>query len=94
MDSLLDLNPPENEVARDVRLFTRYMDGYSQFHGSFTDMQQRYFEFANWFFCSPFMAKMRDMAARFDQNRLPYPVFGLIYGQSKAGKTSFCSRLC
>lgn len=92
-DSLLDLNPPENEVARDVRLFIRYMDGYSQFHGSFTDMQQRYFEFANWFFCSPFMAKMRDMAARFDQNRLPYPVFGLIYGQSKAGKTSFLETL-
>ena len=92
-DSLLDLNPPENEVARDVRLFIRYMDGYSQFHGNFTDMQQRYFEFANWFFCSPFMAKMRDMAARFDQNRLPYPVFGLIYGQSKAGKTSFLETL-
>ena len=92
-DSLLDLNPPENEVARDVRLFIRYMDGYSQFHGNFADMQQRYFEFANWFFCSPFMAKMRDMAARFDQNRLPYPVFGLIYGQSKAGKTSFLETL-
>lgn len=25
--------------------------------------------------------------------RLPYPVFGLIYGQSKAGKTSFLETL-
>ena len=49
-------------------------------------MQRRYFEFANWFFCSPFMACMRDMAVRYNQNLLPYPVFGLVYGQSKAGK--------
>ena len=39
------------------------------------------------------MAAMRDMAARYDQNRLPYPVFGLVYGQSKAGKTSFLETL-
>ena len=39
------------------------------------------------------MGAMRDMAARYDHNRLPYPVFGLIYGQSKAGKTSFLETL-
>lgn len=32
---------------------------------------------------------MLHCSARFDQNKLPYPVFGLVYGQSKAGKTSF-----
>ena len=69
------------------------MDGYSQFHGDNIGMQYRYYEFANWFFCSPFMAVMRDYAARYDQNRLPYPVFGLLYGQSKAGKTSFLETL-
>lgn len=39
------------------------------------------------------MASMRDMAVRYNQNLLPYPVFGLIYGQSKAGKTSFLETL-
>ena len=39
------------------------------------------------------MATMRDMSARFDQNRQSYPVFGLVYGQSKAGKTSFLETL-
>ena len=39
------------------------------------------------------MAVMRDMASRYDQNRLPYPVFGLLYGQSKAGKTTFLETL-
>ncbi len=89
----LDLLPTESEVKNDVDLFLKYMDGYSKFHGDVTGMQFRYFEFANWFFCSPFMAVMRDMAARYDQNRLPYPVFGLVYGQSKAGKTSFLETL-
>ena len=39
------------------------------------------------------MACMRDMAVHYNQNLLPYPVFGLVYGQSKAGKTSFLETL-
>ena len=90
---MLDLNPDKESIAQDVSLFIKYMDGYSKFHGDYTGMQYRYFEFANWFFCTPFMGVMRDIAARYDQNRLPYPVFGLVYGQSKAGKTSFLETL-
>lgn len=89
----VDLNPTNDEIKHDVDLFISYMEGYNKFHGDSEGMQYRYFEFANWFFCSPFMATMRDMAARFDQNKLPYPVFGLVYGQSKAGKTSFLETL-
>lgn len=89
----LDLNPSADDIVHDVEMYLKYMDGYSRFHGEWQDMQMRYFEFANWFFCSPFMATMRDMAARYDHNRLPYPVFGLLYGQSKAGKTSFLETL-
>ena len=92
-DELLDLAPTADGVKNDVELFLKYMEGYSKFHGDVIGMQYRYFEFANWFFCSPFMAVMRDMAARYNQNRLPYPVFGLVYGQSKAGKTSFLETL-
>lgn len=63
------------------------------FHGDYENMQKHYFEFANWFFCSPFMGTMRDTANRYNQQILPYPVFGLIYGQSKAGKTTFLETL-
>lgn len=90
---LLDLAPSSKAIAQDVSLFLRYMGGYEKFHGDVTGMQRRYFEFANWFFCSPFMGCMRDMAVRYNQNTLPYPVFGLVYGQSKAGKTSFLETL-
>lgn len=89
----LDISPTASEIKNDVELFLKYMEEYNKFHGDYVGMQYRYFEFANWFFCSPFMAVMRDMAARFDQNKLPYPVFGLVYGQSKAGKTSFLETL-
>ncbi len=88
-----NLNPLSEEIKSDVDNFLKYMAGYDNFHGDKESLQYRYFEFANWFFCSPFMATMRDMAARYNQNRLPYPVFGLIYGQSKAGKTSFLETL-
>lgn len=89
----LDLHPAEEDVAKDAQLFLNYMNGYEKFHGDVMGMQYRYFEFANWFFCSPFMATMRDAAVRYNQNLLPYPVFGLVYGQSKAGKTSFLETL-
>lgn len=89
----LELHPQLDEVKRDAELFARYMKGYERFHGDCDGMQHRYYEFANWFFCSPFMAVMRDTALRYDQKTLPYPVFGLIYGQSKAGKTSFLETL-
>ena len=92
-DEVLNLSPTKGEIENDVKLFLKYMDGYTRFHGDYLGMQYRYFEFANWFFCSPFMAVMRDMAARYDRNKLPYPVFGLVYGQSKAGKTSFLETL-
>lgn len=92
-DQEVDLNPNAEDIRHDVELFLKYMDGYNKFHGDVSGMQRRYYEFANWFFCTPFMASMRDMAIRYNQNTLPYPVFGLVYGQSKAGKTSFLETL-
>ncbi len=92
-DKKLDLLPNDADVKRDAELFLQYMDGYKIFHGDYQSMQKRYFEFANWFFCSPFMGVMRDTATRFNQNKGPYPVFGIVYGQSKAGKTSFLETL-
>ena len=55
-DTILDLSPERDLIKNDVKLFLNYMNGYNKFHGDYEGMQFRYFEFANWFFCSPFMA--------------------------------------
>lgn len=90
---LLDLSPERENIMNDVDLFIQYMSGYEKFHGDIYGMQTRYFEFANWFFATPFMATIRNTAVMYNQNLLPYPVFGLLYGKSKAGKTSFLETL-
>jgi hypothetical protein len=80
-DKPLDLFPPASEISNDVDLFLEYMEGYHKFHGDVELMQARYYAFANWFFTTPFMASMRNMAVKYNQNLLPYPVFVLVYGK-------------
>lgn len=89
----INLAPTEDEVRHDVALFIKYMEGFNAFHGQTAEMKARYFELATWFFVSPFMPLMRRLAVAHNRNVIPYPVFGLVYGQSKAGKTSFLETL-
>lgn len=90
---VLNLAPDQASVKRDAELLIQYMEGFSRFHGEVKDMQYKYYAFANWMFASAFMAVMRDFATKYNRHLLPYPVFGLVYGQSKAGKTSFLTTM-
>lgn len=89
----LDLHPDCLEIKKDVELFIKYFDGFSRFHGDWERLQRQYYEFANWFFASPFMPILRWTARKYDNEVTPYPVYGILYGQSKAGKTCFLETL-
>lgn len=89
----LDLDPSAEDIQHDVTLFLEYMSGYKKFHGDAEGLQSRYFEFANWYFATPFFAALRNIAVLNNRNVTPFPVFGLLCGKSKAGKTSFLETL-
>ena len=82
-DSPLDLCPADDEVRKDIRIFLAYMQGFEKFHGNTAQMQRRYFEFAVWFFATPFFATLRNTAKKSGRNYKAYPAFGLLYGKSK-----------
>lgn len=93
---ILDLHPSADEISKDVELFYQYMEGFNSFHGDLGEIEtakRRYYDFANWFFISPFLSYMRMLAQKQDKKPDTYPVFGLIFGNSKAGKTTFLKTL-
>jgi hypothetical protein len=90
---MLDLNPEHDDISNDINLFISYMNGFERFYGDTKLTPRRYYEYANWFFVSPFLAQMRYIADRHGKSVGMYPVFGLLYGRSKAGKTTFMETL-
>ena len=93
MGEPVDLNPDMQDVKKDAELFIHYFEGFTRFYGDWKRLQKQYYEFTIWFFASPFMPILRWTARKFDNEVTPYPVYGILYGQSKAGKTSFLETL-
>lgn len=89
----LDLNPEVEEIQNDVSLFVEYFEGFKTFLGDTDDAIAKYYAFANWFFASPFMSIVRNYANLYNKPITPYPVFGLLYGKSNAGKTKLLETL-
>jgi len=88
-EKLLDLQPTKEEVAHDIELFMKCMDGYKIFEGDVKKLQTDYFKFANWVFVSPFLPQIRHAATLQKHNLTRYPIVGIMYGAAAAGKTTF-----
>jgi len=88
-----NMNPAEDEIRNDVNYLFSFMDGYSIFCGDVDDAQKDYFSFMNWFFASPFMPYLRQVGSSTNYDVFPFPVNGIVYGDSNGGKTTFLKLL-
>ena len=84
-----NMNPSPEEIESDVRCLLNYLSSLDCFYGDVMQSQKDYFAFFNWFFASPFMPYLRYVASRNNYDVTPFPVFGIIYGDSNGGKSTF-----
>ena len=88
-----NLNPDAGAIKNDIDALISYIDSLSDFYGDTEAAKQNYFKFLNWFFCSPFMPYLRYIGNKYNYNTTAFPVFGILYGDSNGGKTTFTKLL-
>ena len=88
----LETDPAElrNDVAALVEFFNNYENG---FVGDVPRLQRDYFTFMCWFYFSPLMCDLRNMALRRNIYSFDQPMFAILYGQSNCGKSSLIETL-
>ncbi len=89
----LNLNPSADDIKKDIDALTSYINSLSGFYGETELAKQNYFKFLNWFFCSPFMPYLRYIGNKYNYPTTSFPVFGILYGDSNGGKTTFTKLL-
>ena len=85
----ISINPRKEAIASDIKCLTSYFQGFSSFNGDVLSTQKNYYVFMNWFFASVFMPYLRLTAHNNNYEMIPFPVFGIIYGDSNGGKSTF-----
>ena len=88
----LDVDPSDvrSDVAALLEFFTNYANG---FVGDVPRLQRDYFTFMCWFYFSPLMCDLRNMALRQNIYSFDHPMFSILYGQSSCGKSSLVDTL-
>ncbi len=87
------LTPDSTLVKQDINCLTSFIDSLESFHGDYQKSQKDYYRFFNWYFCSPFMPYLRYIGSKNEYGVIPFPVMGILYGDSNGGKTTFVSLL-
>lgn len=89
----LNLNPAHDKIANDVSCIISFIESLSSFHGDYMKSQRDYYRFLNWYFCSSFMPYLRYIGSKNEYGVIPFPVFGILYGDSNGGKSTFVNLL-
>jgi len=89
----IDINPAKENITADVNCFRKYMDGLNEFHGDVEKSKKDYFAFMNWYFASLFIPYLRYVSVKNNYGVIPFPIIGIIYGDSNGGKSTFLKLL-
>ncbi|MDO4188173.1 MAG: hypothetical protein Q4D29_04210 [Lachnospiraceae bacterium] len=88
-----EINPSIEDIKTDIKCIDSYMSSPSSFYGDWKQSQRDYYAFMNWYFASLFMPYLRYVASKNNYDMTPFPVFGIIYGDSNGGKSTFIKLL-
>lgn len=81
-----------NQMLYQVMRFGQKMAvAYSMdyFYGDVEQAKKDYFKYMTWYLATPFMAYLRYFASRNNYDTKLFPMYGVIYGDSNGGKTTF-----
>lgn len=88
-DKNIDLNPNLSEVAKNIKSIQKFFSGMDYFYGDVEQAKKDYFKYMTWYLATPFMAYLRYFASRNNYDTKLFPMYGVIYGDSNGGKTTF-----
>lgn len=88
-DENIDLNPNLSEVAKNIKSIQKFFSGMDYFYGDVEQAKKDYFKYMTWYLATPFMAYLRYFASRNNYDTKLFPMYGVIYGDSSGGKTTF-----
>ena len=88
-DENIDLNPNLSEVAKNIKSIQKFFSGIDYFYGDVEQAKKDYFKYMTWCLATPFMAYLRYFASRNNYDTKLFPMYGVIYGDSNGGKTTF-----
>lgn len=89
----LDLDAPEEDIARDVDAWVRYFGGFSVFRGESGKLARDYFAFWSWLWFGPLLCDARNAAQARGEDVHDFPIFGILYGKSNCGKSELVDTL-
>ena len=88
-----NLSPSREKIGSDIHYLMSYLSSLESFYGDVTEAQNDYYAFMNWYFATIFMPYLRFVAAKNNYDVISFPVFGIMYGESNGGKSTFIKLL-
>ena len=88
-----NLSPTREKISSDIHYMMSYLTSLESFYGDVQEAQNDYYAFMKWYFSTIFIPYLRYVAAKNNYDVISFPVFGIMYGESNGGKSTFIKLL-